>query len=1055
MVALKIIYGFLFALAMVCMALGLRVKRKNIGYILTAAVIAVSDILCVYHLGVRSAKEASKVLLPYYLLHAWLLLFMLLMIILIDRYKSFIVGIILSAGVCVYQTYLVAKQYMGARIFSFQKRVYFRKAWWIATDTKNTGLWLSFRSYRIMTYTNMLILLIVLIMCIRFSHKIFRTRYAAFFGMIIVYSVLEGLTLHFMWPLWMPCILYNIMLVVCLYFTTAYADRSLREWSLDPFANDMSDGLILYDRYDDLIHINDMIRNTLDKELVEGFKDRKKLDAWISAPENMDRVNNVVTYTGNDRAYYFKVNIRELGGRSSNIGTLYILHDSTDSVIRINAMKEANEELERANRMKSDFLANMSHEIRTPMNAVIGMAEIAMREKDVAHMTDYLLQIQSSGRNLLGIINDILDYSKIESGKMEIIEDDYDPFTEYMDIAGVLGTRIGDKPLELFVLVESELPMVLHGDAMRIRQVIINLANNAIKFTPSGTVRIHIKSEPVSEDTVNLSFHIVDTGIGIKKQDLDKLFVSFQQVNSRRNREVEGTGLGLAISKRLVEAMNGEIGVESEYGKGSDFWFVIPQKVTDAANSLSVTEPESKTAMILNDNEDVTSIFTAEAARLGLESRVVPAVTDYEPSGKKDFIFFIEPKYDDSVRLLLEQHPDLNGIILTDIKSEFKPDISNLHIMRRPESTMSMVNMLNEKYDEVRSVDEDKVFKIDFTAPDAHILAVDDNEINLTIIEGLLASLNVDLDKADGGKKAIEMVSRKDYDIILMDHMMPEIDGVDATRAIRTISGRADHPVIIAVSANVMEEARRLFAEAGMNDFVPKPVDGKNLITAVKKWLPDDKIIENTDTESVSVSTDEADEVKIRCAGLSVDQAVHTLGSASLYDKIVREYYESGYDKMDAIRDAYTKEDWRDYTIKVHSLKSSSRQIGAMELGDMAEALEKAGNAEDIETIRSDTERALKTFGSVLQELSVFFASDDEDEGDKPLITKDELEDILKGLEEACDNLDMDAMESAGDKLKGYSYDDDTREYIEKLHKAIKEIDTETCTEIITVIRGE
>lgn len=1055
MIVLNILFVLLFLFSVGCAVNGFMDKRRNIGFIIVALMVALGDAFSFALLGARMVKNASNIFLPYYILHAWSLFAFLIMLILIDRNRRYVVSVVLSAVICIYQTYLVISHYFGARIFAFQKRIYFRKAFWVAVDdNKNTGLFFSYRSYRIGFYINIFIILCVLIVCILHSNKIFRSRYYAFILIAIAYSVVEYIKIHFTIPVWIPCIAYNLISILALYLTSIYARSRLREWSLDSFANDMSDGLILYDKYDDLIHLNDMVKDTLNEGLLEDFKDVTKLQAWIEDNTDEDENSKIVTYEGSDRQYYFKVAVMELGGDDSHIGTLYILHDTTDSIMRIRAVEKANEELERASRMKSDFLANMSHEIRTPMNAVIGMAEIAMREKDPEQITDYLLQIQSSGKNLLNIINDILDYSKIESGKMEIIEEEYEPFEEYADIANVVATRIGDKPLELFVIVESDLPHTLCGDAMRIRQVLINLVNNAIKFTKQGMVRVHIRCENVSEDTVNISFHVIDTGIGIKEDDVKKLFVSFQQVDSKRNRSVEGTGLGLAISKRLVEAMGGTIGVDSEYGKGSDFWFEIPQRIVDGTNDILVENASEKHAYVLDENGEMLKMFDNDMKHLGVESTTIKSLDEYVPSGKKDYLFFKEESYDDSVKEFLGGHEDVVGIIFIGVSSEFTSDIKNLQVMRRPGTTMNMVHMLNDRYSETRKLDESKVFRADFTAPEAKILVVDDNQINLTIATDLLAPLKADLETADGGQEAIDKVTANEYDIVFMDHMMPEIDGVDATRTIRAKGDEIHQPTIIALSANVMEEAKRQFTEAGMSDFVAKPVDVRQLLIAVKKWLPPEKIKENDGTELDSEDDgQQEDAVMVNIEGLDIDTAVHALGSASLYNKIAGEYYRSGDDRLNAITEAFDKEDWTDYTIKVHALKSSSRQIGAMELGDMAEALEKAGKADDIDTIKADTDKTMTVFKELLDKLSEFFGDTGEDAADKPLIDRDTLDSLLDELEADCDNLDLDGMESVDAKLMDYSYNEEMHDDIEALHKAIADIDTDVCMEIIQRLR--
>ncbi len=1059
MYILNSLFVILFLISLGCLVAGLRLKRKNIGFLIMSGVIALTDLLCAALVNVKNAAGAGRVLLPYYILHGWMLFSFLIMVIMIDRYRQFIAIVAVSLLVSIYQTYLAVSQYFGARVFSFQKRIYFRKAWWVAADSKNTGLLFSFRSYRLAGYINLALILIILAACIIYSHKIFRMKYISHIVMMLGYSVLESLTIHFLLPVWIPVILFNLLPVFCLFYTGMYADNRLRAWSLDNFANDMSDGLILYNSHDDLIHINDMIKTTLSEDLVDSFVDKTKLSAWIEDNTSDVAGKETVIYENNGRKYYFHVNVSDFGGHGNHVGTLYILHDSTDSTTRIRAMKHANEELERASRMKSDFLANMSHEIRTPMNAVIGMAEIAMREKDPAQIYDYLRQIQRSGRNLLNIINDILDYSKIESGKMEIIEEEYEPFIELEDIANVLATRIGDKPLELFVYVDRLLPHKLLGDNMRIRQILINLANNAIKFTHQGMVKIRIDGERIAEDTVKATFHVIDTGIGIKKEDIEKLFVSFQQVDSRRNRSAEGTGLGLAISQRLVEAMGGEIGVTSEYGKGSDFWFSIPQKVVDGNNDLEIHDADDKHAICMTDQDLLWDMFSGEMKNLELEFEHITSFDEYRASGKRDFIFFEQKYYDDKATRFFEAHPDINGVIYAEFGTDLEITCPNIHIQSRPATTMRMVRTLNEQYDEVISGEPEKTFSIDFMAPDAEILVVDDNDINLTIAKGLLEPIKVQVDIADGGQSAIDKAVAKDYDIILMDHMMPEIDGVDATVRIRELRGEADKTVIIALSANAVAESRSLFADAGMNDFVAKPIDVKDLITTVKKWLPEEKIVPVTDAdgtlqagEGLNVSAD--DGVRLPdIEGLDVESAVKALGSAKLYDKIAGEYYLSGQDKLEGIKKAYEAEDWPDYTIRVHALKSSSRQIGAMKLGDMAEALEKAGKAGDIDTIKADTKNALSEFDSLLSKLKDRYA-EDEDDSDKPPIDRDTLNELLDRLESACDELDMDDMEDVSSSLKEYNHSMDTKDLIEGLYKAVSEIDTEKCLDIIGQLRG-
>ena len=754
-------------------------------------------------------------------------------------------------------------------------------------------------------------------------------------------------------------------------------------------------------------------------------------------------------------AFHQSIPLHHNNGVFIAIGLLFLLSAAGLRELRaISMMRAEMIEAQEANQAKSTFLANMSHEIRTPMNAVIGMAELALREDLSPAVEDYLTQIQNSGKNLLNIINDILDFSKIESGKFEIIPESYDPLAELNDISNIMLTRIGERPIEFYALAYPNVPKTLSGDSMRIRQILINLANNAVKFTHEGTVQIKVSAEEISGDTVMMTYHVTDTGIGIREEDLEKLFVSFQQVDTKRNRSAEGTGLGLAICKSLTEAMGGTIGVESTYGQGSDFWFSIPQKVIDPAHELVVDDADDKHAFGINENPVICEAFCEELDRLGVGTTILKSASEYVPTGKKDFLFIIEPVYSDpEVQKLLDDHPGLICQVMVSQDSGFSPDKPNVRIFRRPETTLNMVMALNDRQSLVRS-DKNEQFILDFIAPEAKILIVDDNEINITVAEGLLNPIHVQTSSAISAWDAIRLVKENDYDIILMDHMMPEMDGVEATVYIRENVERAKDTPIIALTANVMEDARNMFAEAGMNDFVAKPIELGDLITVIKKWLPKDKIVEGKPSDLMSstgsgVGDPTASGSNISFPGLDCEKAIKAIGNPALYQRIVEEYSRSGEAKLEGIRQAFDAEDWQDYTIRVHALKSSSRQIGAGELGEKAARLEAAGKSGDTDTIRMLTDDLLDDFEGLLKNLEPCFKTDDVEEADLLPMDKAAVTGLLDELKVACDNLDMDVMESAKDNLKKYSYPDEVKKTVSELYQTIDSMDTDACIEQI------
>ncbi|MBQ8317955.1 MAG: response regulator [Lachnospiraceae bacterium] len=407
-------------------------------------------------------------------------------------------------------------------------------------------------------------------------------------------------------------------------------------------------------------------------------------------------------------------------------GYTILFTDVTDTVEYIKNVNLMREKAEAANQAKSQFLANMSHEIRTPMNAIVGLSELIIEESRGRKMYDFACDIKSAALNLLGIINDILDLSKVEAGKMELINSDYYVQILVQDTVNMIKVAAAQKGLKVNVDVAQDIPYKLNGDEVRIRQVLINLLNNALKFTRQGSVSLKAFGEFVDDENYRMCFEVEDTGIGIKPEDLDHIYESFQQLDMNINRKVEGTGLGLAITKNLVQLMDGDIQVESEYGRGTTFTVVIIQKVV--------------TRDTIKDNP-----ITREALK------------------KTDMRMF-----------------ECQGL---------------------------------------------------------RVLVVDDNIINRKVVVKMMTEYKFDIHEADSGKKAIELAKENQYDMILMDHMMPEMDGVEATRIIRSESELNNNTVVIALTANAIEGAKEMYLSNGFQDFLAKPFEKVQLHELLSKWI--------------------------------------------------------------------------------------------------------------------------------------------------------------------------------------------------------------------------
>lgn len=723
---------------------------------------------------------------------------------------------------------------------------------------------------------------------------------------------------------------------------------------------------------------------------------------------------------------------------------------------------EGNKELEKVARMKSDFLANMSHEIRTPMNAVIGMAEMALREELPPVARDYVNQIMSSGRTLLTIINDILDFSKIESGKMDIIPVEYEPFTLLNEVLNIIMTRIGKKDIELIIDVPPDMPSKLFGDVIRINQIVLNLANNAVKFTEKGKVHVKLWYEKLDEEHIMLHGAVEDTGMGIKKNDLKMLFQSFQQVDSKRNRNIEGTGLGLAISKQLLLLMKGNIQVESEYEKGSTFSFSLPQKVVDWTPGVSVERQDCKIAVYVK-NPYIEEQLCLDIERFGACYAKVESSAELETLSDIKYLFVDLKVFSERIEQFLKAHQEIMGVLLVDYDSMMEYCISNLRVVKKPlySYTLGSIFTGQELHDTNRMAFED----FSFIAPEARVLIVDDNEVNLAVAQGLLKPLKMKIEVATGGKEAVYKISAKMYDLIFMDHMMPEIDGIEATRIIRRLHPEYSDVPIIALTANVVDGTREMFIEEEMNDLVAKPIDVKDITDKVRKWLPKDKIQrvekgesdkENVlDISGITVSPDgkklimsvpPENENTPRIEGLDTKTAIERLGTEEVFWEVLKNYYHSIERKAKYIKELERAEKWEEYTIEVHALKSASRQIGAMELGTLAQELELAGKAGDIQTIQKKTNKLLAEYLQYQMILAPHFPEEEKKEN---VIERDVLRMHLLNLKNAAGELDVDIMDAVMEELSKYEFSGKELSYFETLQTAVEELDAETCEETV------
>ncbi|MCM1146145.1 MAG: ATP-binding protein [Clostridium sp.] len=615
-------------------------------------------------------------------------------------------------------------------------------------------------------------------------------------------------------------------------------------------------------------------------------------------------------------------------------------------------LENAMEEAKKAGRARDLFLSNMSHEIRTPINTILGLNELILRESQDETITGYALDIKQAGTVLLSLVSDILDFSKLQSGKMELAEGTYDISSLLNDIINSISIPLRKKKLRLSLDIASDVPYKLSGDEVHLRQIIGNLLSNAVKYTKTGMVTLHLSWKPLEEDKILMEVAVEDTGVGVKEKDLAKIFETFNRLDMEASRSEEGTGLGLAVTNRLVEMMGGKLTVKSKYGKGSVFSFAIPQKVISK-----------------------------------------------EPLG--DF---------------------------------------------------------QEQYD--RSVKNSVSYREKFIAPLGKILVVDDNAMNLAVAQDLLRKTKLQIDVASSGEECLEMVKRKEYHLICMDHMMPVMDGVQTLHAIRELEGNPSKDIpIIALTANAVVGAKEFYLNEGFEDYLSKPIEPEKLEDMLIKYLPKELVYLAEDTgESLGGEQMELNEESLIDMGINAAHGLKYMGgSHALYLKVLRDFREMLLEKEEQLKAMLNKEDVSGYAIIVHALKGNARNVGADELAEEAFELEKkskAGRLEEVEVQSPIIFNMMRTLGENLDRYLVAELPKEQEENEKAakeklFLSEEEWKQRLRILNQYLDDFDSDGITEGIKGLYQYELSPERQKLLRMCEKAINDFAYDIAMDIV------